>query len=289
MVFHWGLVILLTVSFKQIDAIAGGKVTSRHEIPFMIAIIFESGENQMKVESGGFLLSRNYAITSAHVCKFCERRTCRALIGAWDVQEKNDPTAKIVDFPGRTVNPLYNPDTTIGVVYDASLLKFSQPLDLNEHVQPLCFATPATREIANKDKCHVYGWGNTSLPGQRVHHRSSENFDPDIIAISPKLKKIKTQIMDKVVCDSQIPISGFVCAYTPRLTGPSNGDSGAPLVCKSKDKFYYAYGVYKGLYGSGFEHPPSLYADSMIIYEWVRSIVGNDLNTDCTTDEEEYS
>ena len=43
---------------------------------------------------------------------------------------------------------------------DLSLIKFSEPIDFNDYVRPICLATDAN-EIGSYNRCKILGWGKS--------------------------------------------------------------------------------------------------------------------------------
>ncbi|XP_055348009.1 chymotrypsin-like elastase family member 2A [Paramacrobiotus metropolitanus] len=302
-------VLLALCMSKEVYGIVNGQLSRPHRAGYQVALLLSTDVPKIKkYDCGGYIVTNQWAMTAGHCCSQCsDTRPCSILVGAYDLKNKNDPTALVVPTERFVIHKNYKPPA--GLAWDACLVKFARAIDLNAHTKALCVASQTTGLPLQKT-CKIRGWGVTQctrggkmfdthsssgsdeMISNHIHSKtvlklptsSVSAFEEDIIVkapASPKLKKLHADWLLKSECKKRHVLPDFACALTKNYSGPYSGDSGGPLTCKALDGKYYAYGHFITGECKPVNEPGS-YVDSSLIFEWVAETVGrNEINKSC--------
>jgi len=168
-------------------------------------------------DCGCSLISTTWAVTAAH-CTTTSASRYTVVFGMHDMKMWYGKP-QMYQVQSYIKHPSY---TSWSMDNDIALLKFSQPVSLNDHVQTI----ELDNSYAVRKDCVISGWGYTQVGGRGM---------PNILQEAP------TSMMTESECKrhwNHMVSSNQVCLYTG-YTGGCMGDSGGPLVCRSSSSGSY--------------------------------------------------
>uniref|UniRef100_A0A8C9VS35 pancreatic elastase n=1 Tax=Scleropages formosus TaxID=113540 RepID=A0A8C9VS35_SCLFO len=206
------------------DRVVGGSVAKPHAWPWQISLQYLSRGSYYH-NCGGSLVRRGWVMTAAH---------CVSIFGVWRVVlgaqkiTANEPTQQVVRVTNIYIHPNWDPNNASSGD-DIALLRLSSNVTLNSYVQLASLPTPG-QILPNNNPCYITGWGSTQTGGP----------------LSDVLKQAYLPVRNYETCSrsdwwGSIVKKSMVCAGGSRNSGCS-GDSGGPLNCKVKGR-YYVHGV----------------------------------------------
>lgn len=182
--------------------VIGGVNAEAHEFPFMVGS--ESDLGYGLALCGGAVLSENWVITAAH----CIGDTKGMTIVAGDhSKSKEEGSEQRIKVEKIIITDDYQGDSVDG--HDVALLELSEPLKLNDKVQPISYAS---KMPAGGSTLTAIGWGATSLPdgsGADILQKVNLTLDAD----------------DNCFFDTE----KLLCTTPNTREGVGPGDSGGPI------------------------------------------------------------
>uniref|UniRef100_A0A8C9WFZ2 pancreatic elastase n=1 Tax=Scleropages formosus TaxID=113540 RepID=A0A8C9WFZ2_SCLFO len=196
------------------DRVVGGSVAKPHAWPWQISLQYLSRGSYYH-NCGGSLVRRGWVMTAAHCVSIGRVRRVFLTL-----------------YMGSAIEPLFFcliVVTVYAIKDDIALLRLSSNVTLNSYVQLASLPTPG-QILPNNNPCYITGWGSTQTGGP----------------LSDVLKQAYLPVRNYETCSrsdwwGSIVKKSMVCAGGSRNSGCS-GDSGGPLNCKVKGR-YYVHGV----------------------------------------------
>ncbi|XP_030843668.1 mucin-5AC-like [Strongylocentrotus purpuratus] len=193
-------------------------------------------------QCGAVLIHQEWAITAHHCIGFFDN----IVLGDND-NSNSDPSPYRVQ---RNVQPFSNPDfDTVTDNGDIALLFLTEPVEFNDHVQPLCINTLKT-EMTSFNNCFVTGWGTDDFFDQRAMRY---------------LLEASIQMINRSVCSEwyqtfHVITNQHICAgEEDGRRDACSGDSGGPLQCQDGQGIWYLLGVVSFGQNCGNPRLPGVY------------------------------
>uniref|UniRef100_A0A8C9T1Z6 pancreatic elastase n=1 Tax=Scleropages formosus TaxID=113540 RepID=A0A8C9T1Z6_SCLFO len=206
------------------DRVVGGSVAKPHAWPWQISLQYQFIFWYYHT-CGGSLVRRGWVMTAAHCVT--TPKVWRVVLGAQDITV-NEPTQQVVGVTNTYIHPNWDPNNVTNG-YDIALLRLSSDVTLNSYVQLASLPKPG-QILPNNNPCYITGWGSTQTGGP----------------LSDVLKQAYLPVRNYETCSrgdwwGSIVKKTMVCAGGASNSG-CNGDSGGPLNCQVKGR-YYVHGV----------------------------------------------
>jgi len=229
--------------------IVGGEPANPGELPFQLSLRYFGSH-----VCGASILSRNLIVTAAHCAEIGDASVFSVVAGERD-RDVDEGTEQERDVSRVLMHGDYD-DWIIS--NDIALMWLSEPLDLNENVQPI--ALPAPGHAATGDTV-VSGWGTTT-----------ENGNAATI-----LQKVTVPIISDAECRAayggEEVLDSMICAGLPQGGKDScQGDSGGPLTATDLGTRYLA-GIVSWGYGCARPGYPGVYTEVSHFVNWINENV----------------
>lgn len=143
-----------------------------------------------------------------------------------------------------------------------ALLRLSEPAIYDQYVSPICLLRPSMKFPWGKE-CFVTGWGHTQW----------NSAQPDI------LREAKVRLVPPQICNSVKSYNGTVhnralCAgFEKGGVDACQYDSGGPLACKHRGRFYLT-GIVSWGHECARPHKYGVYANMLKVTKWVEEVMG---------------
>lgn len=155
-------VILLCAAFQvfsQNQRIFGGVVTDISEAPYQVSIEFNGNHG-----CGGTIIDCDWIVTAGH-CVDGNTPPSSLVVHAGSTDQNNNAIGQRINVAEIIIHPAYTPFGGGNVAsHDIALLRLVDPLDFNDDVQPIAYATPATvplSDLAAGNTAFISGWGDS--------------------------------------------------------------------------------------------------------------------------------
>lgn len=196
---------------------------------------------------------------SSHVRRITNPSDIIIRAGIWDLNRTSIEEFQMQQRIAKEVRPHKHFTTPDDIDNDIAVLHLNKPFVFTKYIQSICL--DSGNQKVSKTGCFASGWGAESNENQ---------------GLSQFLKKVPMDQVDNEICEKQLRIAtkrdnfllskNFICAGGKEFD-LCVGDSGAPLVCPSGDKFVLtglsSYGV------SCFTETPGVYTSVAKYVEWI--------------------
>ena len=133
--------------------VIGGVDAEPHEFPFMVGSQSDLGRGIALC--GGSILSENWVITAGHCVGDTQGMT---IIAGDHSKSRREESEQRIEVEEIIISESYLTDGIQG--YDAALLRLSEPLELNDKVQPVPYASSLPEDGSTLT---AIGWGSLNL------------------------------------------------------------------------------------------------------------------------------
>jgi len=239
--------------------IVNGKVTRKHELPFMAAMI-----NNGRQFCGGSVVDSRHILTAAHCVHHMSKNdvnNLRVVVGDQDIKNKFDSMSaktytvkRVIRHKNFDINTLF---------HDVAVLSLSQDINYDRSVQSVCLNRQPTHDFTGTT-VQVAGWGATSAGS----------------STSSTLRKVDVRVWSNSQCadnqhygqTSSKITANQICAATPESKKDScSGDSGGPLFyCDAKCE---QIGIVSFGIGCAEKRYPGVYTRVSKYINWIGKIV----------------
>ncbi|XP_076820708.1 chymotrypsin-like elastase family member 2A [Clavelina lepadiformis] len=244
----------------RVKKIVGGKKAKPNVWPWQVAIW-----SRKDLVCGGTVISRGWVLTAAHC--FLNLTTYEFVFDNMELRfgshSRNDIDDGVIVTPLLKrrvfIHPRYD---AMRKTYDVAMIQLDPVLLYNDVVAPACLPEFLPLSIRTGDFCYVVGWGDTMGHG------------PSNIV----LKQLRVEVVANNVCKFAYfyPLTQMIlCAGGVRNEDTCSGDSGGPLLCKSRDtQKWEIQGVIS--FGSsvcGKANAPTLFMQVSYFLPWIELIM----------------
>ncbi|XP_015172523.1 PREDICTED: transmembrane protease serine 9-like [Polistes dominula] len=229
------------------DRIIGGKISNPHEFPWIV-IIFKKGA----IHCGGALINDRYVLTAGHCVKWTKAKDLTVGLGIHDVSDVED--GYLVAISKTILHKNFMSEGTHDT-NDIALIKLQEPVEYDNHVQPIC--------LPNKDKDYsgktakVTGWGTIAVNGATSNLLRETNLT--VLSLnSCKKTSIGNYLTNSVMC-----------AYRDN-TDACQGDSGGPIFIEKTNTKYEIIGIVSWGLGCANKGVPGIYVKITDYLNWIK-------------------
>ncbi|RMX60265.1 hypothetical protein pdam_00009103 [Pocillopora damicornis] len=201
----------------------GNEAIKPGEFPWQVGFRYQNRLGKSNVFCRGSLLDREWILTAAHcfVVRVNPKFKLKVLLGEFDAQ--NEDGREVVAEASKVIrHPLHRKNTKD---YNIALVKLKTPLkEFNDYMRPICLPDQ-TVSFSGGEICTVTGSG----------------LDYSLENAENTLRAIDVPILSPVECRTSVRwlTDRMLCSgYTERVLDTCKGDSGGPLACYNKGKFY---------------------------------------------------
>ncbi|KAL9973193.1 hypothetical protein ACROYT_G019611 [Oculina patagonica] len=235
----------------QDQRIVGGEPAPEGDWPWQALLAINFGPGQTGL-CGGTLVDQHWVVTAAHCTYGRQASDVTVRLGVHDVDgnvgtEQNRTVEEIFNHPSYSSNSLSS---------DISMLKLSEPADINRAVNLACLPESKGRVRSGK-KCWVTGYGTLKYGGKTA----------DV------LMQVKVPVVSGKRCKKAFPGNidqTMICAGLKRGGKDAcQGDSGGPLMCKKKGR-YFLEGVVSWGEGCAKKNKYGVYAKVRFFKKWIK-------------------
>lgn len=216
---------------EMTELIVNGYEASIDELPFMVALGYESRDKSINYRCGGSLISINFVLTAGHcVVNIGNDKPVEARLGS---ESLKDNVGTVQRIPVEKIYP--HPNFNIGTHYnDIALLKLKNSVLVNDFAEPVCLQSNSVFNLDTRDSLIVAsGFGATSFEneGSDVLMRTANLSLVNNAQCSAKYKgvrKLPRGIDDNMLC--------YIDPNKMRRSDSCQGDSGGPLTMIDVEK-----------------------------------------------------
>ncbi|XP_071478203.1 uncharacterized protein [Diadema antillarum] len=216
--------------------IVGGTDAAPGSWPWMGSLRLNRGH-----QCGAVLIHQEWAITAQHCVSYFDD------IVLGDNKLSGAPSSY---REVRTTTAFSNSDFNVRTdENDIALVKLSSPVNVTDHVQPVCINTLSSE--FNFTNCYITGWG-------------TDDFDMQVPIT--ELQEAPVQLIETAVCSEWYssyhdPLTDRqLCAgWEDGRSDACSGDSGGPLQCQDDQGIWYLLGIVSFGQECGLERLPGVY------------------------------
>lgn len=234
----------------------GNEAIKPGEFPWQVGFRYQNRLGKSNVFCRGSLLDREWILTAAHcfVVRVNPKFKLKVLLGEFDAQ--NEDGREVVAEASKVIrHPLHRKNTKD---YNIALVKLKTPLkEFNDYMRPICLPDQ-TVSFSGGEICTVTGSG----------------LDYSLENAENTLRAIDVPILSPVECRTSVRwlTDRMLCSgYTERVLDTCKGDSGGPLACYNKGKFYLGGIVSHGKRCSR-ARSPNIYTNVKYLKPWITHI-----------------
>ncbi|KAI4499081.1 hypothetical protein M0802_005947 [Mischocyttarus mexicanus] len=229
------------------NRIIGGKISKPHDFPWIV-VLFKKGA----VHCGGALINDRYVLTAGHCVKWTKVKDLTVGLGIHDVSDQDDgyvvAIRKTILHENFTSKAIY--DTN-----DIALIKLQEPVEYEDHVQPICLPDKDVDYSGKTAK--VTGWGTFSVNGITSKYLRETN----LTVLS--LNSCKNTSIGNYLSNS------VMCAYKD-YTDACQGDSGGPIFIEKTNSKYEIIGIVSWGLGCANKDVPGIYVKITDYLNWIK-------------------
>ncbi|XP_023233218.1 plasminogen-like [Centruroides sculpturatus] len=250
------------ISDEELDfKIVGGLPARPGEWPWQVSVQLTHPQyGKIGHWCGGVLVDKRWVLTAAH----CIINSLFALPQPvfWKIRlgdyhlKKTEGTESTI-----AVSDVYYNRWYLGYQNDLALMRLSEPAKIDYYVRPICL--PTSEDGFEDMTCTATGWGKADFnkTGSSILQKVSVKVMENSICLNAYMKNFNISILPSHLCAGDLAGGKGTCL----------GDSGGPLQCLIKDKWYLA-----GLtsFGSGCAKPgfPDVYTKVTYFVDWIKHI-----------------
>lgn len=237
----------------------GDEPVNPGQFPWEVGFRYQNRFGKSNVFCRGSLLDREWILTAAHcfVIRVNPKFKLKVILGEFDDQNVNGQ--EVVAEAVKVIrHPLHHKNTKD---YNIALVKLNRPLkEYNEYMRPICLPDQSI-SFSGGEICTVTGFG----------------LENEAEKLGKKLRSIDVPILTSEECRRKVRwlSDSMLCSgYTERILDTCKGDSGGPLACYSKEKFYLGGIISHGKRCSRVRSP-NIYTNVKYLMPWITHVIKN--------------
>ena len=231
----------------------GNEPVKPGEFPWQVGFRYQNRLGKSNVFCRGSLLDREWILTAAHcfVLRVNPKFKLKVILGEFDNQ--NEYGQEVVAEASEVIrHPLHRRNTKD---YNIALVKLKTPLkEYNDYMRPICLPDE-TVSFSGGEICTVTGSGLDYMAGNV--DKMLRGIDVPILSPEECRRNVRW-LTDRMLCSG----------YTERILDTCRGDSGGPLACYNKGKFYLGGIVSHGKRCSRVRSP-NIYTNVKYLKPWI--------------------
>ncbi|XP_036430439.1 granzyme B-like [Colossoma macropomum] len=257
------LLSLLTLSRAMDSGIIGGKEVKPHSRPYMVSV-----QHNGRHTCGGILIRKDFVLTAAH-CLNTNRadvghHNIEVVLGAHNIN-KTESSQQRIQVRNSIRHPNFNKYTTAGnwknLTVDIMLLKLKSNAKLKKSVKVMKLPGKKDKTSANV-KCTIAGWGMR----QPNSVESNVLIETSLTVLpQPKCEGIWQMYFDSAC---------MMCTATAEDNTFCQGDSGSPLMCKSK---LQGLAIYTSRERCNDPTYPGVYLKISAFLDWIKKVMSKEV------------
>ncbi|XP_046979680.1 coagulation factor X [Schistocerca americana] len=236
----------------SLTRIVGGRPASKGRWPWQVAIL----NRYKEVFCGGTLVAPRWVLTAAH----CLRRRMYVRLGEHDISQ-HEGTEIELKVEAAISHPSYDDET---VDSDLALLRLPFAIRPSRYQGLACLPEQGQILPAVGSKCTVIGWGKA---------QAHDPFGTDLLH-EVQVPIARLELCRRVYREYRITDNMFCAGYLNGRRDSCAGDSGGPLLCRSRGR-WTIFGITSFGEGCGKKRRFGIYTRLSNYVEWIRDVIGN--------------
>ncbi|KAK2721777.1 venom serine protease Bi-VSP-like isoform X2 [Artemia franciscana] len=241
--------------------ISGGAEATKGAWPWMAALRYVDGDDNLKTFCGGTLITNRRVLTAAHCLPGpTGYEILKVRLGDHDLESEADDRNVVERFVAKWIkHESYDSKTSAN---DIGVLILDREVPFTDFVMPVCLpVTPTTKNSNFLNKIsYVAGWGAKDFAGLTSNTLQEARIR---VYSQAQCKNAYTGIRNTKI-DKTV-----ICAGVPSgRQDACQGDSGGPLMTPVGGKFYLIGIVSKGL-ACGTPNVPGIYTRVTTFMDWI--------------------
>ncbi|KAF5271215.1 hypothetical protein FQA39_LY08222 [Lamprigera yunnana] len=156
---HYLVLVVALLYCRDVNAVKGSQISHRGQFSFQADLIIAFKGSDTLYQTGS-LISKNYVLTTASIVIDSDKIT--VVLGAYDVENKTEPTRRTYDGSHYSAHSRYDPKTGLNNI---AVIKLNQSAEINDFIKtvPLPRFSYICKPLIGK-VARVSGWGNVIPP-----------------------------------------------------------------------------------------------------------------------------
>lgn len=164
--------------------------------------------------------------------------------------------------------------------YDLALVKLSSPVELNDHVAPVCLPSESQDDKFNsRSTCVVTGWGSTSTDRFNPEPSNVLKEDNTRLFSLNKCRELYHELYPEAEVTERMLCAGHrktLLEDAKKCNNIGGGDSGGPLVCQHGARWYQLGATSWGTAScADDQYTPPGFANIINMREWIIETLDN--------------
>ncbi|XP_068712402.1 chymotrypsinogen 2-like [Montipora foliosa] len=249
----------ITCGLSKEEGLERKEAVKPGQFPWVVGFRYANRFGKSNLFCRGSLLDREWILTASHcfVVRVNPKFQLHVVLGEFDDENKDGQEVQ-AEAVKVIRHPLHRKNTKD---YNIALVKLKSPItEYNDFIRPICLPDQ-TISFSSGEICTVIGSGRnntTRKQGNTLHSIGVAILTPE------ECRKNVRWLTDSMLCTE----------YTQRILDTCKGDSGGPLACLIKGKFYLGGIVSHGKLCSR-ARSPNIYTNVKYLRPWITHVIKN--------------